>query len=286
MRTIKFIGVSTGGSLIYEVFPRWARVLGIDAAIVGVDVPRGAAPSRFREVLGTIRADPDCLGAVITSHKTAIFRDASLQFASLDALATSCREINSVRNDAGVLHGYARDPVSVGRVVDEIWPELGADLLCLGSGGTAIALVRHLLERGQRGRMRFLDRDPAQAQHFAQIAADDRIEIEARQGAYDTLVAAARAGTLIVNATGAGKDRDGSPVTDDVQFPPGCVFWDLNYRGDLRMLAAARAQASERALRVHDGTSLFCHGWAAALTAVLDLPDNLRLAHAFAAEMP
>ena len=286
MRTIQFVGVSTSGSLIHEVFPRWAPVLGIEAAIIGVDVPRGASPGRYRELLGAIRDDRDCLGAVVTSHKTALFSAAGDQFESLDPLAVACREINSVRNDSGRLRGYARDPISVGRVVDEIWPELDADLLCIGSGGTAIALARHLLERGQRGRMRFVDREPAQAAHFAEIVADDRIEVAAVQGPYDAMVADARPGTFIVNATGAGKDREGSPVTDEVQFPPRTVFWDLNYRGDLRMLATARAQAEGRALRVHDGTSLFCNGWAAALAAVLDLPRDPQLAEAFAAEMP
>ena len=288
MPTIKFIGVSTAGSLIHEVFPRWARVLGIDARVVGLDLPHEAPPAEFRAVLRAIRADPDCLGAVITSHKTAVFRNAAAEFESLDPVALSCREVNSVRSDpgGGALHGYARDPLSVGRVVDEIWPELDADLLCLGSGGTAIALARHLKARGQRGRMRFVDRDPGQARHFAEIAGGDRIEVEAEQGPYDAMVAAARPGTLVVNATGAGKDREGSPVGDDVRFAPQCVFWDLNYRGDLRMLAAARSQAAERELRVHDGTSLFCHGWAAALTAVLDLPECAGLAADFAREMP
>ncbi len=144
----------------------------------------------------------------------------------------------------------------------------------------------HLLARGQRGRMRFVDRGTAQAAHFAETVADDRIEADAMPGPYDAMVAAARPGTLIVNATGAGKDHKGSPVTDAVRFPAECAFWDLNYRGDLRMLAAARAQAEDRTLRVHDGTSLFCHGWAAALTAVLDLPEDPRRAEAFAAEMP
>ena len=285
MRTIRFVGVSTAGSLIHQVFPRWARVLGIEAAIVGVDVPRDASPGRYRELLDAIRDDQDCLGAVVTSHKTALFSAAFDEFESLDPLAVACREINSVRHDSGRLHGYARDPISVGRVVDEIWPELDADLLCIGSGGTAIALARHLLERGQLGRMRFVDRDAAQAEHFAEIVADDRIEVAALEGPYDAMVAAARPGTFVVNATGAGKDREGSPVTDEVRFSPKSVFWDLNYRGDLRMLAAARAQAEGRALRVHDGTSLFCHGWAAALTAVLDLPEDPLLAEAFAAGM-
>ena len=47
------------------------------------------------------------------------------------------------------------------------------------------------------------------------------------------------------------------------------MVWELNYRGDLPLLSQARAQH----VAVHDGWSLFCQGWAAALAAVLDLDD-------------
>lgn len=294
VRTIKFIGVSTAGSSIHQVFPRWARLLGVDAEVVGVDVPRGPdAHARLREELSAIRADERCLGAVVTSWKSALYQAAATDFDDLDGLAVECHEVNAVRRHAdGRLSGYARDPISVGRVVDGIWPERDADLLCLGSGGTAIALGRHLLARGQRGRLQFIDREPAQTSHFtdvmAAVAGDTPSDIGAKaaDGPYDELVAGARPGSLIVNATGAGKDRAGSPVTDSVEFPRESVFWDLNYRGELGMLAAARTQADARTLRVHDGLSLFCHGWAAALSAVFDLPDDPGLADEFAAELP
>ena len=308
VRTIKFIGVSTAGSSIHQVFPRWARLLGVDAEVVGVDVPRGPdAHARLRDALSAIRADERCLGAVVTSWKSALYQVTATDFDELDELAAECHEVNAVRrHEDGRLSGYARDPISVGRVVDGIWPERDADLLCLGSGGTAIALGRHLLARGQRGRLQFIDREPAQTSHFTEVMrtvmrtvmgsvagegalnVDGTVCIEAKavDGPYDDLVAGARPGTLIVNATGAGKDRAGSPVTDNVEFPRESVFWDLNYRGELGMLAAARRQADDQDLRVHDGLSLFCHGWAAALSAVLGLPDDPGLADAFAAELP
>jgi shikimate 5-dehydrogenase len=92
-------------------------------------------------------------------------------------------------------------------------------------------------------------------------------------GPWDAVVAGARPGSLIVNATGLGKNRPGSPVTGAVRFPERAAVWELNYRGDLQLLRAARAQRATRDLTVHDGWSLFCHGWASALTAVFDLID-------------
>jgi hypothetical protein len=75
-------------------------------------------------------------------------------------------------------------------------------------------------------------------------------------------------------AAGMGKDRPGSPVTSRVRFPPQAVIWELNYHGDLRFLDHARRQAAGSGLQVHDGWQLFCHGWAAALTAVPGLPTT------------
>ena len=37
--------------------------------------------------------------------------------------------------------------------------------------------------------------------------------------------------SLIVNATGMGKDRPGSPLMDGSMFPPNSLVWELNYRG-------------------------------------------------------
>ncbi len=81
-----------------------------------------------------------------------------------------------------------------------------------------------------------------------------------------------------MNATGLGKDRPGSPLSTDVDFPAGTVIWELNYRGDLTMLRQARRCKAQ----VFDGWQLFCHGWAAALAPILDLTDEVGTARRFA----
>ena len=42
--------------------------------------------------------------------------------------------------------------------------------------------------------------------------------------------------TLVINATGLGKDAPGSPISDAAQFPLNGIAWDFNYRGDLVFL--------------------------------------------------
>ena len=84
----------------------------------------------------------------------------------------------------------------------------------------------------------------------------------------DALVAALPPASLVVNATGLGKDAPGSPLTDGARFPRDAVAWDLNYRGDLVFLDQARAAGH---VRVEDGWVYFLHGWTQVIAEVFDL---------------
>jgi shikimate dehydrogenase len=269
--TIWFVGVSTGQSLVHRAMPRWRALLGLgsDVSVVGRDVPVGASAGTFRALLDSLARDPSALGAVVTTHKLALFEAGSDMFAGIDELAVACGEVNAVRRTAGGLLGFARDPVSVGRIADRIW-SAADDCLCLGAGGTAVALGRHLLARPAPPRLTFADTRAAAADHLRDVLGDS-VTTVVGGGPWDSVVEAAPPGSLVVNATGMGKDRPGSPLTPAARFPSGAVVWELNYRGDLPLLAQAAAQG----VAVHDGWSLFCQGWAAALAAVLDVDDPL-----------
>ncbi|BCY06930.1 hypothetical protein L3i22_020180 [Actinoplanes sp. L3-i22] len=280
-----FVGVSTGQSLINAAFPLWTRDLGREIRLVGRDLPIGAPTAAYRALATELRDDPDALGAVITSHKVALLRAARDLIGTLDPLAAECGEANALRKNHKTLSAYARDPLSVGRVADEIWPS-GEQVICLGAGGTAIALGRHLLSRPEPPkRLVFADRDEASARHLREVLAPwverSGVDLEVRigPGPWDALVESGADGSLLVNATGLGKDRPGSPLSDDAGFPRGAVVWELNYRGDLAVLRQARRRDD---LVTHDGWSLFCHGWAAALGPILDLADEVATARRFA----
>ena len=75
-------------------------------------------------------------------------------------------------------------------------------------------------------------------------------------------------GSLVVNATGLGKDAPGSPITDAAPFPDRGTAWDFNYRGDLVFLDQARRQSVDRHLHVEDGWRYFIHGWLAVIAEV------------------
>ena len=82
--------------------------------------------------------------------------------------------------------------------------------------------------------------------------------------------------SLVVNATGLGKDAPGSPLTNAVRFPERGLVWEFNYRGDLVFLEQARAQACPRRLQIEDGWVYFLHGWTRVMADVFnaDIPKS------------
>jgi shikimate dehydrogenase len=279
-----FVGVKTAGSLIHRAISLWWELLPAPCEVRGVDVEPGSPGARYVELLEELRTAPERVaGAVVSVHKVGLFEAGHRLFAELDPIARACEEMNAVRRAGSDLHGYARDPISVGRVVDRIWPRREGEVVCIGAGGTARALIYHLLAiRADPVRVVCADRSEAVLGEAARLAPRP-IVVRAGDRPWDELIAAAPPGSLIVNATGLGKDRPGSPITERARFPEGAVVWELNYRGELHFLARARSQAAETGLEVHDGWRLFCHGWAAALGSVLGLDDDPELGERFAA---
>jgi shikimate dehydrogenase len=281
MSELAFVGLTTASSLVHEAMPLWRPIIGAPISLAGIDIAVGADHSTYTQALDDLRSNPNAVGAVVTTHKIALFRAAATRFAYLDSLALACREINAIRCTEDGLHGWARDPLSVGRVVDRIWPEDPGHVVCLGSGGTGVALARHLLTTRSAVRFECADTDRAAIDHLVHVVGR-RVDVHVGDGPWDQLVTEAPRGSLIVNATGMGKDRPGSPVTDGVVFPDGAVVWELNYRGRREFLDQALRDSSRAERQVHDGWQLFCHGWAAALDAVLDLADDGSLGDRFA----
>jgi shikimate 5-dehydrogenase len=87
----------------------------------------------------------------------------------------------------------------------------------------------------------------------------------------DAVLAGLKPGSLVINATGLGKDAPGSPLTDAARFPRQAIVWDLNYRGDLLFLDQARAQRQERELQIEDGWTYFLYGWTQVIAEVFHI---------------
>jgi shikimate dehydrogenase len=280
---LHFIGVATAGSSILRLFPRWAELLGLEADIAGRDIPLGAEPVTFRAAVEEIAAHDEIRGALVTTHKVDVFQYAGDLFDELDEHAQTCREISCISKRGDALVGHAKDPLTAGRALDEMlgpayWRGQRAQALCLGAGGAGTAItVRFLTEPNPPARVVATDRDSARLERLRQVHAKvairtdvDYVIVEDGRDT-DALVEALPPRSLIVNATGLGKDQPGSPITRSARFPPQAVVWELNYRGELEFLAQARRQAGERGLRVYDGWRNFLPGSTEVIAEVFDL---------------
>lgn len=286
-RTMYFIGVTTGSSSIMKVFPAWADHLRLDAQIRGIDFPPNDEPAHYAEAVRFIKDDPLSLGALVTTHKMNLLRAARELFDELDPYARTLGEISSISKRGGRLIGHAKDPISAGAAFEAIvddgyWQRSGASLCLLGSGGSSLALSLYLHHKARQGgdvpsRIVVTARRPAaldEVQHVhREIGFAIPIEYALTPAAEDADAVLARlpARSMVVNATGLGKDRPGSPITGAAVFPEAGIAWEFNYRGNLVFLDQARAQQSSRGLKVEDGWVYFIHGWTRVIAEVFDV---------------
>jgi shikimate 5-dehydrogenase len=115
----------------------------------------------------------------------------------------------------------------------------------------------------------------------------------------DTLLTTWKPQSLVINATGLGKDAPGSPLGREAVFPRQAVVWDLNYRGKLEFLEQAHRQTRQpviprfdgqsqdqleafstfRQLTIHDCWNYFIHGWTQVIAEVFDIERDTSSAH-------
>ncbi len=238
---------------------------------MGCDLPLHAPRDAYRAVVEHIKRDDSAVGALITTHKIDLFDACRDIFDVVDEYAELCEEASCLGRRGHQLHAFATDPISSERALDDFYrAEPGAEVLCLGGGGSATAITVRLVQSRFAGRITVVDKSPERlarirAVHQRLDPASDIRFIEA--GGNDRLATELPPGSLVINATGMGKDVPGSPITGAAVFPEGGYAWDLNYRGDLEFVRQARAQA----VHVEDGWRYFIHGWAVVMGRAFDI---------------
>lgn len=288
-RLFIFIGVTTATSSIVPIFPRWRDGLGLgsDVQLIGWDLPIGAPVQQYRETVHAFKADPRNVGALVTTHKINLYRAAHDFFDTIDRYAELCGEVSCLARRDGRLLGWAKDPISAGQALRRLlgagyFARTGGDALLFGAGGAGIAITLHLLSSEEDGdrpaHIVVVERSAERLENLRalheRLDARPRVEYVHNEdpAVNDRLVARLAPGSLVVNATGMGKDTPGSPLTGAALFPQGGAVWELNYRGELTFLRQARRQSAERALRVEDGWWYFIYGWTAVIEEVFQRP--------------
>ena len=270
-----------------RLFPVWAKELDLgDVQLVGCDLPIHGERERYREVVQRIKAGEHELGALITTHKIDLFQSSTDLFDRIDENAALCGEVSCLSKQDGLLWARATDPIAGGRTLGEFLPEdhwhkTSGEVLCLGAGGSAIAITVFLVGRaadaGGPARITLVDRNPARLDAIREIHA--RLNAKGKFDyvenfdplVNDRLIDHLPLGSLVINATGMGKDTPGSPITDSARFPESGLVWELNYRGELQFLRQALKQRDARRLQIEDGWRYFIHGWTTIIEEVFHL---------------
>jgi shikimate 5-dehydrogenase len=212
-------------------------------------------------------------------------------FDYVDPLARLMGEVSCLSRKDGQFCGHAKDPYSSGLALDAFlppgyWSAHPSDVFIIGAGGSAIAIDWYL-SRPERGpdrprRVVVSNRSAPRLEKLRKIhdqsATDVQLEtvLAPQPTNNDDVLTTLPSHSVVINATGLGKDAPGSPLTDDALFPPYSIAWDLNYRGDLVFLDQARKQQDERFLGVEDGWIYFIHGWTQVISEVfhIDIPTS------------
>jgi shikimate dehydrogenase len=283
--TMYFIGVTTGQSSIMKVFPRWVEALGIEGCLKGIDIALRAPAADYRAVVEFIRDDPMSLGALVTTHKIDLYKACKDMFDYFDPYAEQFGELSSISKKNGMLCGHAKDPISVGLALDsfvtaEHWMKYpNAQACVLGAGGSALAVSAYLANEKHGdavpARIHMNNRSAPRLASAVHLLAKSRVQMSFNLCPIpewnDHIVESLPEGSLVINATGMGKDRPGSPLTDNCKFPQNGIVWEFNYRGTLEFMHQARAQQAEHNLLIEDGWTYFIHGWTQVISEVFHI---------------
>jgi shikimate 5-dehydrogenase len=283
--TFYFIGVTTTKSSIMKVFPLWMKELGReDVVIEGCDCKIHDDPEVYRRAVAQIKCDPLSLGALVTTHKIDLLTASRDMFDYLDPYALITDEISSISKLEGRLEGHAKDPITSGLSLDAIidkdyFAKTSGEVLCFGAGGSAIATFLHLNNKPDKSdrprRFTFVNRSQGRLDHAREMVGGLKTDIvveyiqNSDPAKNDEIMGKFPPYSIIINATGMGKDTPGSPITWDGKFPMHSIAWEFNYRGELDFLHQSEAQVDSRKVVVEDGWLYFVHGWTQVVAQVL-----------------
>lgn len=285
--TFYFIGVTTRQSSIMKIFPRWMDALGRpEIDIEGIDHKIHDDPEAYRATVAQIKYDPLSLGGLVTTHKIDLLVAARDMFDELHSSSVLTGELSSISKRDGKLWGHAKDPLTAGLSMDAFlgngyFKRTGGYFLCFGAGGSGKAMALHLINKQDTGdrpeRFVVVNRSLGRLVEMQKMVESLQTDIEFEYiqnndpQVNDEIMGRMPDGTVVVNATGMGKDTPGSPVSDAGLFPQNSIAWEINYRGELDFWHQAMAQRESRNVFIEDGWLYFLHGWTQVVAEVLHI---------------
>jgi shikimate dehydrogenase len=281
------IGINSSKSAIMNVFPLWMKVLEKPEVIIeSIDLVNNDTPEYYKFVIDQIKKDPLSLGAMVTTNKINLYNATRDMFDYLDPDTLSRGEVSSITKIEGKLVGHDIDAISAGLSLEEIiepgyFERTSGEVLCFGAGGVGMAIALHLINKNNKAdrprRYIFSNRSQWRLNQAKEMVNKENTDILFEYicnndlQINDQLMETMPSYSIVVNATGMGKDIPGSPIRWSSRFPQNGIAWEVNYRGSLDFLHQAEAQIRSRKLKVEDGWQYFLHGWTQVIAKALNV---------------
>jgi shikimate dehydrogenase len=292
---VGFLGVTTRFSAVHRVFDRWSDCLGSRLVLRSMDLPLKSNPGAYRSFVADIRnGRNDLRGAVITSHKVGVYEAASQLLDVITPTASRLGEVGMIYWREGRLVGDASDPFAILKVArrlltaSESWKNGPRAAIILGGGGAGVALADSLIHEKDLGctRVTIAEIDSERVltlrSQISSWSPPFPVQVQLVKHSSDDLVSGAGSGSLIANASGLGKDRPGSPISEFAVFPHGAIAWEFNYRFIAQVQPTfwdiSLRQAQSQTLTLEDGWDYFVWNWLEMLSNIVGLsPDSFYL---------
>jgi len=286
-KSFYFIGITTTKSSIMKLFGLWMEELGFgEIKIYPCDLKIHDYPQNYRQAVARIKYDEGCYGALVTTHKMDLYAAAKEMFGYFDPYAVLLDEISCISKNRGRLEGHAKDPLTSGASYDSFitrgyYKNTGAHVLIFGAGGSSIATILHLINKKDKSdrpeKIIVINRSQPRLTHLEEVLkkvkTSIRIETICSSDPIfnDNVMESLPENSIVINATGMGKDIPGSPLTNNGLFPKNGWAWEFNYRGELDFMHQAEKQQKSRGVKIEDGWIYFINGWAQVIFQALHI---------------
>lgn len=284
--TMFFIGVTTHNSFVNKVFNDWIRIINKDAELIGINLDIDCAANDYSKIVTFLKSEPLALGSLVTTHKVRLYNYANQLFDELPETCSEFKEIGCIYKNGNSLCGEVTDLLTVKEALNvflkqDYFKNMSSDFCILGGGGAGLALAYKILTGSETKPQRLILTDINESRLITikgilgKYDTENILELQvANVNQTDNIIDNLKDGSVIVNATGLGKDREGSPFSAKTNIPKDSYLWEFNYRGELDFLKIGQEQAKEKNLKLYDGWIYFIHGWAQVMSRVFHV-DNI-----------
>ena len=149
-----------------------------------------------------------------------------------DEMALKIGSVNTIVHRDGQLKGYNTDGIGFFRSLPNDFSIQGKNLVLLGAGGAALAIIAQAIKLGVKQITVFVRKERLTYYHATVEGLEKAFGFSIRLAAIENdqdLQASFDQADLILNATGVGMDDHSLPIGSHLRFPPHALIADMAY---------------------------------------------------------